>query len=418
MLQSKLFTKTRKEAPKDEVSKNAQLLIKGGYINKELAGVYSFLPLGIRVLNKICNIIREEMNAIGGQELSMTVFQDQEIWKQTNRWSDEVVDVWFKTKLKNDTELGLGFTHEEQLTNLMKNHIRSYKDLPVYPYQIQTKFRNETRAKSGIMRGREFLMKDLYSFSKDDAGHLAFYEKIKQAYLNVFKRVGLGDKTFITFASGGTFSKYSHEFQTVSDAGEDNIYVDKNKGIAVNEEVLNDEVLKDLGLNKDTLVKEKSIEVGNIFSLGTKFSDALELSYPDEKGEKKKVVMGSYGIGPSRLMGTVVECLSDEGGIVWPKEIAPFTVHLLDITSKPENKVQAEKIYTDLLNMNVEVLCDDRDVRAGEKFADADLLGLPYRVIVSDKTLDKGEVEVKNRATGEVLMYKLADLKTWNFLKN
>ncbi len=417
MLQSKLFTKTRKEAPKDEVSKNAQLLIKGGYINKELAGVYSFLPLGIRVLNKICNIIREEMNAIGGQELSMTVFQDKEIWKKTDRWSDEVVDVWFKTKLKNDTELGLGFTHEEQLTSLMKNHIRSYKDLPVYPYQIQTKFRNETRAKSGIMRGREFLMKDLYSFSKDEAEHVVFYEKIKQAYLNVFKRVGLGDKTFVTFASGGTFSKYSHEFQTVSDAGEDIIYVDKNKGIAINEEVLNDEVLKDLGLNKDTLVKEKSIEVGNIFSLGTKFSDALDLSYPDEKGEKKKVVMGSYGIGPSRLMGTVVECLSDESGIVWPEEIAPFKVHLLDITSKTENKEQALKIYNDLVGQGIEVLFDDREARAGEKFADADLLGLPFRIIVSDKTLDKGEAEVKIRAKSEVSMYKIAEIKSWNFLK-
>ncbi len=415
MLQSKLFTKTRKEAPKDEVSNNAQLLIKGGFINKEMAGVYSFLPLGLRVLNKISNIIREEMNAIGGQELSMTVFQDQEIWKKANRWSDKIVDVWFKTKLKNDTELGLGFTHEEQLTNLMKNHIRSYKDLPIYPYQIQTKFRNETRAKSGIMRGREFLMKDLYSFSRDEAEHLVFYENIKQAYHKVFRRVGIGLKTFSTFASGGTFSKYSHEFQTICDAGEDIIYVDYDRGIAINEEVLNEEVLKDLGLSKDTLVKEKSIEVGNIFSLGTRFSEAFDLLYPDEKGKKKLVVMGSYGIGPSRLMGTVVECMSDKDGIVWPESIAPFAVHLIELGGDKEIvRKKREEIMNKLEQAGVEVLCDDRDLRAGEKFADSDLLGIPLRVIVSEKTIASGEFEVKERKTGRVSLVKETDL--WNLL--
>ncbi len=401
MLQSQLFTKTRKEAPKDEVSKNAQLLIKGGFINKEMAGVYSFLPLGLRVLNKICNIIREEMNTVGGQELFLTSLQNKETWDKTGRFDDSVMDVWFKTKLKNDTELGLAPTHEEPLTALMKNHIRSYKDLPVYPYQIQTKFRNETRAKSGIMRSREFLMKDLYSFSKDEAEHNVFYEKIKQAYKNVYNRVGLGDKTYITFASGGSFSKYSHEFQTVSEAGEDLIYICDKCHMAVNRELIAEQKTCP-ECNNDKLREEKAIEVGNIFSLGTRFSEALDLSYPDEKGEKKLVVMGSYGIGPSRVMGTVVECLADKDGIVWPKAIAPFSVHLLDISLSEKTKAVTQKIYADLQQAGVEVLCDDRDARAGEKFADADLFGLPLRVIVSDKLVEKGQVEIKDRASGQV----------------
>jgi prolyl-tRNA synthetase len=415
MLQSQLFTKTRKEAPKDEVSKNAQLLIKGGFINKEMAGVYSFLPLGLRVLNKICNIIREEMNTIGGQELFLTSLQNKETWEKSGRFDDKVMDVWFKTKLKNDTELGLAPTHEEPLTALMKNHIRSYKDLPVYPYQIQTKFRNETRAKSGIMRGREFLMKDLYSFSKDEAEHQAFYDKAKVAYKNVYDRVGLGDKTYITFASGGSFSKYSHEFQTVSEAGEDVIYVCDKCHVAVNKELIAEQkTCPDCG--NDKLKEEKAIEVGNIFSLGTKFSDAFDLTYPDQDGKKQTVVMGSYGIGPSRLMGTVVECLSDEVGIVWPKSIAPFAVHLLDISLSEKSKKATADLYAQLQKAGIEVLCDDREARAGEKFADADLLGLPTRIIISDKNIEKGELEVKDRKTGKVEMIKETDL--WNFLKN
>lgn len=406
MKQSKIFTKTSKDFPKDEVSKNAQLLIKAGFINKEMAGVYSFLPLGLRVLNKINNIIRDEMNKIGGQELYLTVFQSPETWKKTNRWSDEVVDNWFKTSLKNGSELGLGFTHEESITALMKRFVSSYKDLPFYAYQIQEKFRNEARAKSGIMRGREFLMKDLYSFSKNKEEHDRFYEEAKVAYQNVFKRVGIGEKTFITFASGGTFSKYSHEFQTISDAGEDIIYIDKEKNIAINEEVYADEVINDLGLNKDKLVKEKSIEVGNIFSLGYKFSEALNLTYKNEEGGEELVYMGSYGIGPSRLMGTAVELLSDEKGIVWPESIAPFRVHLISLGKDEE----AQKIYTDLADKGVEVLWDDRDVRAGEKFADSDLIGIPYRVVVSEKSLLAGGVELKKRDSSESEIIKLENL--------
>jgi prolyl-tRNA synthetase len=329
MKQSKLFSKTRREAPKDEVSKNAELLIRAGFIYKDMAGVYTFLPLGLRVLNKISNIIREEMNKLGAEEMLLTSLQDKKVWEKTGRWSDDVVDNWFKTKLKNDTELGLGFTHEEPLTRLMKDYIRSFRDLPLYVFQIQTKFRNEARAKSGIMRMREFYMKDMYSFSKDNAQHEEFYDKAGQAYKNVFNRLGLGDITYMTFASGGSFSKYSHEFQTITDAGEDSIFVDESKKIAINKEVLNDEMLKDLNLKRDELVEKKAVEVGNIFSLGTKFSSALELNYSDDAGQKKPVIMGSYGIGPGRLLGTIAEILSDEKGLVWPSGGTQYVLEYL-----------------------------------------------------------------------------------------
>lgn len=403
MRQSKLFTKTRKEAPKDEVAKNAELLIRAGYIHKEMAGVYAYLPLGLKVLEKVNNIIRDEMNKVGGQEILLTTLQEKETWEKTNRWSDDVVDNWFKTKLKNDTELGLAFTHEEPLTQLMKEHIRSYRDLPCYPYQIQTKFRNESRAKSGLMRGREFLMKDLYSFSRDEKEHNVFYEKMKEAYLNIFRRVGLGDKTYMTFASGGTFAKYSHEFQTVTSAGEDTIYIDEKKGIAINKEVYNDEVIADLGVDKDALIEKEAVEVGNIFSLGTRFSDALGLTYVNEKGENMPVVMGSYGIGPGRLMGTVVEVLSDDKGIIWPESIAPFKFHIVRISDKEEAVKEADSLYLSLVSKGIEVLYDDRlDMRAGEKFADSDLLGIPCRIVVSDKLVAEGKVEVKVRIGGDV----------------
>ncbi len=408
MRQSQLFTKTRKDAPKDEVSKNAQLLIRAGFIHKEMAGVYSFLPLGLRVMNKIEQIIREEMNAIGGQEITMTALQNPEIWKKTDRWDDAKIDVWFKTKLKNDTEVGLGFTHEEPLTQIMTEYIRSFRDLPVYIYQFQTKFRNEIRAKSGIMRGREFLMKDLYSFSKDGAGHTEFYEKAKQAYANIFNKVGLGDKTYVTFASGGSFSKYSHEFQTVTEAGEDIIYIDEKKKLAINKEVLNDEVLADLGINRADLVEKKSVEVGNIFSLGTKFSEAFGLSYVNEKGDNIYTIMGSYGIGPARVMGTIAETLSDDKGLIWPESVSPFAVHLISIEDKDGKvKIEAEKIYKKLTEKRIEVLYDDRDLRAGEKFADSDLIGIPKKIIISEKTLANESIEIKNRKTGSIEMSRI-----------
>ncbi|HTK33606.1 MAG TPA: aminoacyl--tRNA ligase-related protein [Candidatus Paceibacterota bacterium] len=411
MKQTHLFTKTRREAPKDEVAKNAQLLIRAGYINKEMAGVYSYLPLGLRVLNKIVGIIREEMNAIGGQEVSLTALQDKKVWEATNRWSDEVVDNWFKTELKNGTELGLGFTHEEPLTELMKGHIRSFRDLPIAAYQFQTKFRNEARAKSGIMRGREFLMKDLYSFNLDEAAHADFYEKAKQAYVRIFDRVGLGAQTYVTFASGGSFSKYSHEFQTVTEAGEDLIYIHEGKKIAVNKEVLNDEVLTDLGIKREDLVEKKAVEVGNIFSLSTRFSDALGLVYSNTEGKPVPVVMGSYGIGPGRLMGTIVETYGDEKGLVWPVAVAPFAVHLVALFDKEGKvKVAADDLYEKLTVKGVEVLYDDRDATAGEKFGDSDLIGIPMRYTISAKTVAEDSIEKKDRLTGKVEMVKLSDV--------
>ncbi len=401
MRQSHLFTKTRREAPKDEVAKNAQLLIRAGFIHKEMAGVYSFLPLGLKVLERINKIIREEMNAVGGQELLMTALQSKELWEQTGRWDETVVDSWFKTHLKNGAEVGLGFTHEEPLTNIMRSHIGSYTDLPKLAYQIQWKFRNEERAKSGILRGREFLMKDLYSFSASQEEHDKIYESLAGAYMKVFTRLGIGDRTYKTFASGGVFSKYSHEFQCLSEVGEDTVYVSKEKGMAVNKEVMHPEVLQDLGVQESELTEEKAIEVGNIFSLGTRFSDALKLKFKDKDGSDKSVVMGCYGIGPSRLMGVLAEILSDDKGLVWPKEVAPADVHLISITGgNADVAEEADRLYELLKQNGFNVLYDDRDVRAGEKFADADLIGIPTRIVVSQKTMAEGGVELSARSGG------------------
>lgn len=401
--QSQLFTKTRREAPADETAKNAQLLVRAGYIHKEMAGVYSYLPLGLSVIKKIESIIREEMNAIGGIEMKTSILQNKEVWEKTNRWDDSVVDNWFKTKLKNGGEVGLSFTNEEAYSNILKQYINSYKDLPVYPYDFKDIFRNEARSKSGIMRGREFYWKALYSFSKDETDHNVFYEKAKIAYQNIFEKAGIGSLTYITFSSGGTFSKFSHEFQTITEAGEDTIYVDEKKKMAVNKEVFNDEVIGSLGLKKEELAEKKGVEVGNIFTLGTKFSEPFDLKYKNENGEDKIVFMGCYGIGLGRLMGTIVEVLSDDKGIIWPENVAPFKFHLIEIVSdKPEVKETAEKIYKEIGEANI--LYDDRDLRAGEKFADADLLGMPYQIIISEKNIASGKFELKNRKTGETKM--------------
>jgi len=412
MRQSKLFTKTRREAPKDEVSKNAQLLIRAGYVHKEMAGVYDMLPLGLRTFNKVVGIIREEMDKIGGTEMHLSALQSKEVWEKTDRWSDEQVDSWFKTTLKSGAELGLGFTHEEPMTSLMRDHISSYKDLPLYPYQFQTKFRNETRAKSGLMRTREFVMKDLYSFSKNEQEHQKFYDKAADAYKAVFERVGLGDKTYKTFASGGSFSKYSHEYQTESDAGEDIIHVDDKKMVAINKEIYDEPgVFEALGVVKEDLREAKSIEVGNIFTLGTRFSEALGLTYKDEAGADIPVFMGSYGIGPARLMATVAELMSDDKGLVWPEAVAPFRVHLVSLANDNADVVaEADELYRELGEAGVEVLYDDTDRRAGEKFADSDLLGLPLRVVVSEKTLAAGKFECVERQSGTTQHKSLSEL--------
>lgn len=419
MRQSQLFTKTRREAPTDEAAKNAQLLIRAGFVYKEMAGVYSLLPLGLRVIKKIENIIRQEMNTVGGIEMKTSVLQSKDVWEKSNRWDDMIVDNWFKTKLKNNAEVGLSFTNEEAYSNILKQYVNSYKDLPAYPYDFKEIFRNETRSKSGILRGREFYWKALYSFSKNDAEHLAFYEKMTEAYKNIFNRVGIGDKTYLTFASGGTFSKFSHEFQTLCEAGEDLIYMsqeDFGKGLqmekgraAVNKEIWTEDLKKELNI-KD-FVEKKAIEVGNIFTLGTKFSEPFDLKFKNENGEDTLVFMGSYGIGLGRLMGTVVEVLSDEKGIVWPETIAPFQIHLVSLVKTDEEKKQVETIYQKLLTKGVEVLFDDReDLSAGQKFADSDLIGIPTRYVVSMKTLAEDSIEVKYRKTGEVKMMKIKDI--------
>jgi len=408
---TQLFTKTLKEAPADEVAKNAQLLIRAGFIYKEMAGVYAYLPLGKKVLEKIIQIIREEMDAIGGNEISLTALQSSDVWQASGRWSDDVMDVWFKTRLANGSELGLAPTHEEPLTKLMKNYIHSYKDLPVYPYQFQIKFRNELRSKSGLMRGREFWMKDLYSFSRTQEEHDTFYEKTAVAYGKVFDRLGLGEITYKTFASGGSFAKFSHEFQTISDVGEDTIYLDRAKGIAVNEEVYTDDVLAELGLQRGQLEEVKAVEVGNIFTLGTRFSEPLELRYTSEQGESLPVLMGSYGIGPSRLMGLIAEHFADEKGLVWPRAVAPYTVYLVSIGNVIE---QANEVYDALQNAGLEVLFDDRDERPGAKFADAELIGIPYRVTISERLLGGGDgqlkVELTPRSGGETDILTLDEL--------
>lgn len=404
---SHLFTKTLKNAPADEVAKNAQLLIRAGFVHKEMAGVYDYLPLGKKVLENITQIIREEMDAVGGSEISLTALQSKGPWEASGRWDDAVLDVWFKTKLANGSELGLAPTHEEPLTMLMKNYIHSYKDLPVYPYQFQIKFRNELRSKSGLMRGREFWMKDLYSFSRTQEEHDAFYEKISGAYDRVFERLGLGDSTFKTFASGGSFAKFSHEFQTISEVGEDVIYLDRAKNIAINEEVLNDEVLAELGVNRDELEEVKAVEVGNIFTLGTRFSDPLDLNYTDENGESKPVIMGSYGIGPSRLMGLIAEHFADDKGLVWPENVAPYKVYLVSIGDVAE---QANELYEKLKTAGVSVLFDDRDERPGAKFADAELIGLPYRVTISGRLLEEEKLEFTPRNGGETELLTLDEL--------
>ncbi len=408
MRQSRLFTRVSRQVPKDEISKNARLLIQAGFVYKEMAGVYTFLPLGLRVLEKIKGIIREELNAVGGQEMILTTLQQKEVWEKTGRWSDEVVDDWFKTGLKNGTELGLAFTHEEPLTNIMKNFISSYRQLPVYAYQFQTKFRNEMRAKSGIMRGKEFVMKDLYDFSRNKEQHDAFYEEMKSVYMRIFTRVGLGDLTYLTLSSGGSFSKYSFEFQTLTDAGEDTILYDKERKLAINKDDYSEEIFVDFGLDKASFCfkEAKSVEVGDIYTLGEKYSRALGLTYTDEQGVVKPVYMGSYGIGVPRLMGTIVEVFADEKGLVWPEAVAPFRVHLLSLGQDEE----ADRIYRELTSSGIETLYDDRAVSAGEKFAESDLIGIPYQVIIGKKTLESGEAEIKRRSDGSVEKVSLEGL--------
>lgn len=401
---SQLFTKTSKTVPADEVAKNAQLLIQAGYVDKVMAGVYNYTPLGLRVLENIKQIVREEMNAVGGQELIMSSLQKRETWEETGRWDDEAVDVWFKSKLKDDTEVGFGWSHEEAVIEMTKKYLESYKDLPINVYQFQTKLRNELRAKSGIMRGREFVMKDMYSCSINAEQHEKFYNATIDAYKRVYDRLGIGSDTYVTFASGGAFTQFSHEFQTVCEAGEDIIYLHRGKNIAVNEEVMDDENLAKLGIKREELEKVKSAEVGNIFNFGTHKSEQTNFAFTNEQGERQYVHLGSYGIGITRVMGVIVEKFSDDRGLVWPEAIAPAKVYIARLGNDEAVVQAADKLYEDLTQSNVLVLYDDRDVRPGEKFADADLLGIPNRVVISSKTVAAKQLEIKQRTSSETVM--------------
>lgn len=547
---SKNFTRTIKQTPADEVSRNAQLLIRAGYVYKTMAGVYSYTPLGLRVLEKIKQIVREEMNAIDSQELIMSSLQRKELWQETGRWSDELVDVWFKSKLQDDTEVGFGWTHEEPIVEMLRSYLKSYKDLPMSVYQFQNKFRNELRAKSGIMRGREFVMKDMYSVhaSKEDLDK--YYEQVIEAYKRCYQRLGLGDDTYVTFASGGAFTKFSHEFQTLCQAGEDDIYIVPSTNVAYNAEVapvkaspnpeaeaemkplgilddksiigaealvealnipltsstksmlydssaglllavvrsdyeINEDKLKaeanvswlrladaeqtlaatgaeigfaglynlpddvqlivddscqdmvnfETGANKtgqhaynvnwqrdvplpakfvdikmvkpgdispetdEIYVHQRTAEVGNIFNFGTQKSQEMNLTFTDASGAEQYAYMGSYGIGITRVMGVIVEKLADDKGLVWPENIAPARVYLVQIGS--ESKAAADELYATLIDAGIEVIYDDRDDRPGVKFADAELMGIPTRVTVSDRLLKDKRWEVTARTTGE-----------------
>lgn len=398
---TQLFTRTSKTVPADEEAKNAKLLTQAGFIHKELAGVYAYMPLGLRVIEKIKNIVREEMNGIGGQEVMMTTLQPKDIFEKTDRWSDDKVDNWFKTKLVNGTELGMGLTHEEPIVDAVSNYISSYKDMPFYIYQIQNKFRNELRAKSGLLRGREFIMKDMYSLARTQEEHDAVYERAVAAYHRVYERLGLGDVTYRTYADGGIFTpRFSDEFQTISDVGEDRIYVDEAKKVAINEEIYTDENLAKLGLNKTDLVEKRGVEVGNTFHLETKYTDGLGVYYTDEAGKQQSIIMGCYGIGISRLMGVVAEHFSDEKGLMWPTNIAPAMIYLVRIGNNEQAVQAADELYETLQKKGIEVLYDDRDERAGAKFADSELMGVPYRVTVSDRLVEAGKYEFTPRKTG------------------
>ncbi len=397
--QSTYFIKTLRKPPADEKSRNAELLEQAGYVDKLMAGVYSYLPIGLRVLKNIENIIREEINNAGGQELFLPALHPIENYITTKRNN---IDVLFHLKSATGKELVLGQSHEEVIVPLAKKFIHSYKDLPLYLYQIQNKFRNELRAKSGILRGREFIMKDLYSFHADENDFQNYYQVMQKTYSKIFERAGIGSQTYRTFASGGSFSKFSHEYQTVTDAGEDIIHLCQSCNIAVNEGIINEQ--KNCPeCNGSEFEKKKSIEVGNIFPLKTKFSDAFGLSFTDKDGKKKPIIMGCYGIGLGRLMGAVVEVHNDAQGIVWPASVSPFQVHLISLSTSEEQKKSSEKAYSALQKEGITVLFDDRDESAGVKLKDSDLIGIPIRLVVSEKTGAKIEIKKRNESNSKLV---------------
>jgi prolyl-tRNA synthetase len=408
MKQSKLFVKTRKEVQSEETSLNAQLLLKAGFVDKLMAGVYTYLPLGLRVLEKVKNIVREEMNNAGGQEILMPALTPKEIWVRTNRWDN--FDALFKME-SNGHEYALGATHEEVVTPLLQKFTFSYKDLPQAVYQIQSKFRNEARSKSGLLRGREFLMKDMYSFHADEQDFERFYGEMEKVYEKVWQRLGIGHITVKTYASGGAFSKYSHEYQTFAPVGEDLIHYCPKCNVAINKEIIEDLDHACPECHSKDLEERTSIEVGNIFKLMTKFTGACEFNYTAADGSIKPVIMGCYGIGPSRLVGTLAEIYNDANGLIWPKAVAPFQIHLLSLNDKDEAMQaqimeQAGKLYQDLTAAGWEVIWDDRlQASNGEKFKDSDLFGIPVRLVLGKQALQAQSIEVKlrNQEKGDLL---------------
>lgn len=405
MKQSQLFMKTRKEVPADADSINASYLVRAGFVHKHMAGSYALLPMGLRVYRKIERIIKEEMDAIGGQEVLMNVLQPKELWEETGRW-DSAIDIFYKLKDSRDKELNLAPTHEEEVTDIVRKNIRSYKDLPIALYQMQVKFRNEPRVKSGLLRGREFMMKDMYSFATDEAQHEKFYQSAIPAYFKIFKRFGLDAK--LVEASGGIFSKYSHEFQVLTAVGEDTIYYCDKCDFAQNKEIAEVKEGDKCPKCEGKVQVARGIEVGNIFPLKTKFSKPMKATYLNKDGKENDFVMGCYGIGLTRALATVVEVHYDltKNKMVWPAEIAPFDVHLISLNQNDE----AEKIYDDLTKKGIEVLYDDRDISAGEKFAEADLAGCPKRMIVSKKSLEKGGIEYIDSNNEDIEIVKNADI--------
>jgi len=415
MLQSKLFTKTIRDISKEELSESAKLLLRAGFVDKLTAGVYTFLPLGLKVLDKIEKIISDEMESIGGQRILMPGLIPKANWEKSGRWSS-LGDNLFKLKGQSEMEYALGATHEEVVVPLMKNYISSYKDLPVAVFQIQNKFRNELRAKSGILRTREFLMKDLYSFHENEKDLDDYYEKVKKAYERIFKKTGIAKQTYLTLASGGTFSEFSHEFQTITPAGEDAIFICSKCQTAINKEIIG-KTDKCWKCSKNLSQEQKSIEVGNIFKTKKRYTQPFDFKFTDKDGSKKLVMMGCYGIGLPRLMGAVVEILRDEKGIIWPKSIAPFKIHLISIESSAKVKKAAQNLYETLQKEKLEVIYDDRQTKSpGEKFADCDLIGIPLRIVVSEKTLKKNSIELKKRGEKEGKLIGLKSLV--KFLKD
>jgi len=410
MKHSRFFSKTKKETPKEAEVISHQLLLRGDFVSQIASGVYNFLPLGWRVIKKIEGIIREEMEGLEAKEVLLSSLIPKALWAETKRWNT-IDPPLFKLKDRHKKTFGLGSTHEEVLTDLVRKRVSSYKDLPFSLYQIQNKFRNEMRSTGGLLRTREFIMKDLYSFHSNEEDLTKFYEKVKKAYFKIFKKCGL--EALCVEADPGTIGgKLSHEFMVVSEAGEDTILICKKCGYGANVEKVGK--IKKCPRCKSKLEKKHSIEVGHIFALGTKYSRKMGANFADKAGRSKPIIMGCYGIGLPRLMAAVVEVHHDEKGIIWPESVAPFQTHLLLLDTAPKIKKIAERLYEDLQKAKSEVLYDDREGKtAGEKFADADLIGIPWRMVVSEKTLRQNSVEIKKRKERKTKLVPLSKfLKT------